>query len=358
MTGVEILIALCALGVGIAAGFLVERVRQGGAYRTRGEILKQAEVEAGNLLKTHELAAKEDLFKRRESIERELQTARDDLRELERKLDRREILLNEQQDDIGKKERMLELTQHKLTDRSKAVEVRERELDRILHEEQEQLFKISALDKKAATEMLLERLDRQLKNETGALILKYQSELKADCDRQAREVLSMAVQRYAAPHTSETTVSTVDIPNDEMKGRIIGREGRNIRAFEKETGVDVIVDDTPGVVIVSAFDNVRREVAKLSLIKLIQDGRIHPSRIEEIVRETQQEMNERIRQLGLEAAQEAGMQVVAVVCIVEREEANGRPAVEAAAHGAPFLRLFSANDVRAEHVKQLQTATS
>ena len=306
MTGVEILIALCALGVGIAAGFLVERVRQGGAYRTRGEILKQAEVEAGNLLKTHELAAKEDLFKRRESIERELQTARDDLRELERKLDRREILLNEQQDDIGKKERMLELTQHKLTDRSKAVEVRERELDRILHEEQEQLFKISALDKKAATEMLLERLDRQLKNETGALILKYQSELKADCDRQAREVLSMAVQRYAAPHTSETTVSTVDIPNDEMKGRIIGREGRNIRAFEKETGVDVIVDDTPGVVIVSAFDNVRREVAKLSLIKLIQDGRIHPSRIEEIVRETQQEMNERIRQLGLEAAQEAG----------------------------------------------------
>ena len=140
--------------------------------------------------------------------------------------------------------------------------------------------------------MLLERLDRQLKNETGILILKYQNELKADCDRQAREILSMAVQRYAAPHTSETTVSTVDIPNDEMKGRIIGREGRNIREFEKETGVDVIVDDTPGVVIVSAFDNVRREVAKLSLVKLIQDGRIHPSRIEEIVRKTQQEMNE------------------------------------------------------------------
>src|ERR1700685_2562841 len=117
MTGVEILIALCALGVGIAAGFLVERVRQGGAYRTRGEILKQAEVEAGNLLKTHELGAKKDLFKRRESIERELQTARDDLRELERKLDRREILLNEQQDDIGKKERMLELNHHKLNER-------------------------------------------------------------------------------------------------------------------------------------------------------------------------------------------------------------------------------------------------
>jgi ribonuclease Y len=307
MTGIVVLSVLVALAVGIGAGYMFERMRQGAAYRTHGEILKQAEVEAGNLRRAQELAAKEELFKHRESMERELQKSRDDLRELERKLDRREIVINEQQDDIGKKERMLELTQHKLTDRSKALEVREREVERVLQEEQEQLFKISGLDKSAATGMLLERLDRQLKNETGALILKYQSELKSDCDRQAREILSMAVQRYAAPHTSETTVSTVDIPNDEMKGRIIGREGRNIRAFEKETGVDVIVDDTPGVVIVSAFDNVRREVAKLSLIKLIQDGRIHPSRIEEIVRETQQEMNERIRQLGLEAAQEAGV---------------------------------------------------
>ncbi len=307
MTGIVVLSVLVALAVGVGAGYMFERMRQGAAYRTHGEILKQAEVEAGNLRRAQELAAKEELFKHRESMERDLQKSRDDLRELERKLDRREIVINEQHDDIGKKERMLELTQHKLTDRNKALEVREREVERVLQEEQEQLFKISGLDKSAATGMLLERLDRQLKNETGALILKYQSELKSDCDRQAREILSMAVQRYAAPHTSETTVSTVDIPNDEMKGRIIGREGRNIRAFEKETGVDVIVDDTPGVVIVSAFDNVRREVAKLSLIKLIQDGRIHPSRIEEIVRETQQEMNERIRQLGLEAAQEAGV---------------------------------------------------
>ncbi len=302
----SLLVGLIALGVGIGAGLLLERVRQGAGYRTRDEIIKQAEVEAGNLLKSHELAAKEDLLKRRESMEREIQNTREELREVERKLDRREIVLNEQVDDIQKKERMLELTQHKLADRSKALEVRERELERILEQEQEQLYKISGLDKKAGTEMLLERLERQLKNETGALILKFQNDLKAQTDRQSREVLAMAIQRYAAPHTSETTVSTVDIPNDEMKGRIIGREGRNIRAFEKETGVDVIVDDTPGVVIVSAFDNVRREVAKLAMVKLIQDGRIHPSRIEEVVRETQKEMNDRIRHLGLEAAQEAG----------------------------------------------------
>src|SRR5690349_24018347 len=121
------------------------------------------------------------------------------------------------------------------------------------------------------------------------------------CEAKSREILVTAVQRYAASHTSETTVSSVDIPTDEMKGRIIGREGRNIRAFEKATGVDVIVDDTPGVVIVSAFDNVRREVAKLSLVKLIQDGRIHPTRIEEIVAETQKEMEKHIAELGKKA---------------------------------------------------------
>jgi len=137
--------------------------------------------------------------------------------------------------------------------------------------------------------------------------MKHEATIRETVDSKAREIIGMAVQRYASAHTSETTVSTVDIPNDEMKGRIIGREGRNIRAFEKATGVDVIVDDTPGVVIVSAFDNVRREIGKITLRKLIQDGRIHPTRIEEIVAETQKEMDEHILRLGREGAQEAGV---------------------------------------------------
>jgi ribonuclease Y len=202
---------------------------------------------------------------------------------------------------------MLEHTQQKLTDRGKAIESREGELEKVLKQEQEQLFKISGMDREAAKKMLLDRIERDLSNETGAVILNHQNRMKEECERIAREIVGMAVQRYAAPHTSETTVSTVDIPSDEMKGRIIGREGRNIRAFEKATGVDVIVDDTPGVVVVSAFDNVRREVAKLSLEKLIKDGRIHPTRIEEIVGETQKEMDTHIRQLGQEACQEANV---------------------------------------------------
>ena len=133
----------------------------------------------------------------------------------------------------------------------------------------------------------------------------HESTVRDACQQKAREILTTTIQRYAASHTAEITVSTVDIPSDEMKGRIIGREGRNIRAFEKATGVDVIVDDTPGIVVVTGFDSIRREIAKISLEKLIQDGRIHPTRIEEIVTETQEEMEQHIRKIGQEAAQEA-----------------------------------------------------
>jgi ribonucrease Y len=299
--------AVVAALAGGAIGYFTDRVRRGAAYQTYDQIVKQADRDAENIRKAQELAGKEELLQRREKLENELNKIREELREDEKRLDKREAVLNELQDDNIKKERMLEATQNKLAERAKAIDAREKELDRQLHNVQEQLYQISGLDREAAKEMLLERLDRELRNETGSLILKYEADLKQERDKLAREIIGMAVQRYASAHTSETTVSTVDIPNDEMKGRIIGREGRNIRAFEKETGVDVIVDDTPGVVIVSAFDNVRREVGKLALVKLIQDGRIHPSRIEEVVTETQKEMDEHIHRLGQEAAQEAGI---------------------------------------------------
>ena len=167
------------------------------------------------------------------------------------------------------------------------------------------MHELSGLNQEEATRRLLEILDGQLQKETGAVILAHENRLAEICEQKTREMLLTSLQRYAAAHTAETTTSTVDIPNDEMKGRIIGREGRNIRAFEKATGVDVIIDDTPGVVIVSAFDTIRREVARLSLEKLIADGRIHPTRIEEIVAGTQQELERHIQKLGEQACLEA-----------------------------------------------------
>lgn len=303
----EAVVGAIALAIGAAIGYFIERAIRGGGYKTRDEIVAQAQRDAENVRKSGELAAKEEGLRRREEIEKELQATRDELRQHERHLDKRENSLEELQEDIFKKERMLETTQQKLAEKSKAVDARERELDKSLKQVQDQLYKVSGLDPKTATDMLLDRLDKELQAETGALVLKQEQELKQQSEKMAREILGMAIQRYASAHTSETTVSTIDIPNDELKGRIIGREGRNIRAFEKATGVDVIVDDTPGVVVVSAFDSVRRETAKQALNKLIQDGRIHPTRIDEIVAETQKEMDAFIRRSGQEAAQEAGV---------------------------------------------------
>ncbi len=300
-------VTLVSALVGLAAGWLLERLIRGAAYQQRDQILSQARADAETLRKSQDLAAKEDLLKRREALERELGEVRDELRDQERRLDRRDTLLTEQQQDMAKKERMVEITQKKLAEKLEQADARDTELQQTLRQQQDQLFRISGLTADQAREQLFTRLEQELKGETGAMILKHEQELKQNADRLAREIIGMAVQRYAAAHTSETTVSSVDIPNDEMKGRIIGREGRNIRAFEKTTGVDVIVDDTPGVVIVSAFDAVRREVARLSLVKLIQDGRIHPTRIEEIVTETQKEIEAQIRRAGREGAQEVGV---------------------------------------------------
>lgn len=303
----EILYALIALVLGAAIGYFIDYVIKGKAHRTASELVKDAEKYAEELRRRAELDAKDELFRRKEKLDQELEKTRVDLRNQERALDKRESSLNELEGNLKKRERMVEQQQQKIAERAKTLDNRERELERMLQEEQEELYKISGLSKAEAEARLLDRVEKQLKNETGGLILKYQQEVKNEQEKIAREIIGMAVQRYASTHTAETTVSTVDIPNDEMKGRIIGREGRNIRAFEKETGVDVIVDDTPGVVVVSAFDTVRREIAKISLNKLIQDGRIHPARIEEIVRETRKEMDERIMQLAREAAEEAGV---------------------------------------------------
>ena len=303
----ELLIGALAGAIGAAIGFFLDRMIRGQAWKSRDDILQQAQREADSLRRDQELRLKEDLLKHRETLDAKIAEGQNQLRDRERELDRRLAQLAEQQEGFRKKEKMLEVTQQKHADRSRLLDAREAELNRLIRDEQEQLYRISELSREQASEQLLKRLDRELAEETGAIILRHEAEIKAECERRAREIIGMAVQRYASAHTSETTVSTVDIPSDEVKGRIIGREGRNIRAFEKATGVDVIVDDTPGVVIVSAFDNVRREIGKLSLIRLIQDGRIHPSRIEELVAETTREMEEHIRRLGLQACEEAGV---------------------------------------------------
>jgi ribonuclease Y len=284
---------------------LLDRLRRRDAETEAQQITDRARQETENRRREVELELKELTLRQKEEAERELRQNREEIHERERSLDKRQDAMDEQAEQLRKQEKIVEATQRKLTERIQDANRRKEELAKLMDLQRQTLHELSGLNREEASKRLLEMLDQQLTQETGAVILRHEKRLAEACEMKTREVLLTSLQRYAAAHTADTTTSTVDIPNDEMKGRIIGREGRNIRAFEKATGVDVIIDDTPGVVIVSAFDTVRREVARVSLNKLIADGRIHPTRIEEIVADTQKEMDRHIQKLGEAACQEA-----------------------------------------------------
>ena len=264
-------------------------------------ILENARRDAERLMKDAEHRAKDETYRRREELNKELDAARVELRDQERRAQKREDAAEDAAKELARKDKQLDAAQRKTTEQQAAYDKKAAELDAVIAQETKALHDIAGLSREAAEATLFEKLERELTGEFATRIQKHTENLKGECEAKAREIITIALQRYAAQHTADSTVSTVDIPDDQMKGRIIGREGRNIRTFEKCTGVDVIVDDTPGVVVVSAFDNVRRETARIALTKLILDGRIHPTRIEEVVLETQQEMEKIIQEAGQQA---------------------------------------------------------
>ncbi|MCR4415036.1 MAG: ribonuclease Y [Thermoguttaceae bacterium] len=300
---VVVLCLVVAVGTFAAVKFL-DHLRRKDAESEAREIIRRAQQEMENRRREVELELKELAIQQKAEGEQELRQLREELHERDRMLDKRQDALEQQAEQLHKQEKIVEATQRKLTERIQDVNRRKEELAKLLDLQRQTLHELSGLSREEATKRLLEMLETELTQETGAMIARHEKRLAETCEERSREVMLTTLQRYAAAHTAETTTSTVDIPNDEMKGRIIGREGRNIRAFEKATGVDVIIDDTPGVVIVSAFDMIRREIARIALNKLIADGRIHPSRIEELVAETQKEMERHIQKLGEEACQE------------------------------------------------------
>jgi ribonuclease Y len=305
---VAVLVGL-VLGAALLAAALQlrARVQRGQRQREADRMLDEAGKSAETILKTAELEAKAEYGKWQEQFHTETAETRAELKENEKRLTKREDNLESKLDTLATKERNLDKQTQKLQDSELALEAREKEIAQQIEAQRSKLLEISGMSAEQAKAQLFAALEHELEGEAAVIVERILTEARDNANQKVREITLTAIQRYAAEHTCDSTVSTVDIPSDDMKGRVIGREGRNIRAFEKVTGVDVIVDDTPGVVVVSAFDPIRREVARLSLERLVQDGRIHPGRIEEIVDSTRKELEKELIDIGKRAAVEANV---------------------------------------------------
>ncbi len=290
-----------SIATGVLAGlvvFLVYWLRVRSAKKTADEILAAAKVESERLSEESRNRLESELREKRSSVDQELKEKREEQNALERRVEKKEDNLDRKFDLLNKKESYLDSKEKSLEQRSRMIEKREQEVEQTIEEEKQSLYKITELSKDEAEKLLLQKLEREFEHEKETLIARTVDRVKETAETRAREILGTCMQRIASSYCQEITTATIEIPNDEMKGRVIGREGRNIRAFEQATGVDVIVDDTPGVIILSCFDSIRREMARRAMQKLIADGRIHPARIEEVVEETKKEMNELIQQEG------------------------------------------------------------
>ena len=308
---VGILIGLILGGAGVFAYFTYAAKSVLTLARHEAERAKEdASRDAQNRVKEIELTAQQEQLKLKGQFERESEVARRKLEEHESRLAKREDILDRKLDTLSVKEKHLDGQEDKLARRDKALVLKEQESESVLKEQRDRLLQIAGMNYEQAKEAMLKRLEGECRSEAAELVQTITDEAHDQAKEKARQIILQAIQRYAAEQTADHTVSAVHIPSDDMKGRVIGREGRNIRAFEKTTGVDVIIDDTPGVVVVSCFDPVRREVARITLERLVQDGRIHPARIEEIHAQASKEMEDELIKVGKEAVQEVQLQGV------------------------------------------------
>ena len=319
MDAIAIVAALGAVIIASAAFFFLGRrvgiaaeVRRLAAARSTAEdtvkrLLADGEREAENLRKSAVVSGKEELIKLREKFEAEVRGRREEVEREERRITDRETVLDRKSDVLEQRDRDLGRRASEFGRREKTVAQREEELAGLIAEERRRLEQMAGMSAQDAKLELIRRMEEEAQADAANRVREIRETARRNAEREAKKIVALAIQRIAAEHTAETTVSAVSLPNDEMKGRIIGREGRNIRAFELATGVDVIIDDTPDTVVVSCFDPIRREIARLALEKLVTDGRIHPGRIEEVVNKARKEVDTQIVEMGEQAAYEAGV---------------------------------------------------
>lgn len=310
-TPVLISALLISIIVGILIGYFVRRsiaeAKITSAEHAAQQIIEDGKREAEAARKEALLEAKDERHRLRTEAENEIRERRTELQKQENRLVQKEEVLDRKSEALDKKEETIDQKEDSLTKKERQIEEMQSKVEEMMHQQESELMRISGLTMEEAKNIIFAQVRQETEHETAMMAREIENRAKEEADKKAKEILSIAVQRCAADHVAETTVSVVNLPNDEMKGRIIGREGRNIRTLETLTGIDLIIDDTPEAVILSGFDPIRREIARVSLEKLVQDGRIHPARIEETVERSRQEVDEAIREYGEQTTFEVGI---------------------------------------------------
>jgi len=312
MSPVMIIGIACGSAVaGLVIGIVIQKIRRDAARHSAAKIRTEAEKEAEHLLRDARVSAKGETLRMREECEAELKERRKEQSNVEKRLAQREELLDRRADSMDAKLKGIEKQESEIATLRERLTLREQELGKCISRQIDELERIAGFSREEAKNVLLEKLKNEVKNESGLLVRDILEEAKDRSEKEARRILTYAMQRYASDCTYERTTTTIPLPNDEMKGRIIGREGRNIRAIEAATGVNILIDDTPEAVVISCFDPVRKEIARRLMERLIGDGRIHPTRVEELVKKIGKELEDELLQVGEAAVLETGIPGVA-----------------------------------------------
>ena len=306
----SILLVVVGLFVGAFIMILINKLKVSAAQKEAEKIIQDAKKEAEKAKRDGVLELKEESYKLKNQTDTEIKEKKKELNELNQRIDNREKSLDKRDELLTEREKNLELKDKDLLAKQKEIQEKDAKMESIIKEQIALLEKISGFSKEKAREMVLKKVEEEMNREIAVYLKEREDEAKLEADRKAKEMIVSSMQRYSSDVTSEQTVSTVELPNDEMKGRIIGREGRNIRTIEAVTGVDLIIDDTPEVIVLSSFDPLRREIAKVTLETLIKDGRIHPARIEELYDKVCEDYKKIIKEKGEEALFELGISKV------------------------------------------------